>query len=326
MAHTHDDLPHIGRDAIVEKLLARLCRPDDLRESPKEFIHPGFYGLGGVGKSRLLREVTARARAEKLTPYVLLIDFDPRAAALPPATPLQFVQRLIDGLEAIDRDERPFWQRAVWGQVNPFRECRRLIAETVKSIQQSQTVTAEGPATEERESPPGLTIHLFLWWARLRGQNRAVAHALRGLAASALALAQYDQAQRHDREALAIYQRIGDPLGEAHALRGLADSALALSQYDQTQDDLAHSLAIARAIGIPAAGLSWCVVLGQRALDAAEAHAKHGETRQSAAARRLAQQCYDWAGEFLRDPNLPPAGQRYVQSYHSLGVRLASQP
>jgi len=143
-AHTQNDLPHIGRDETVEKLLERLCRPDDLRESQQEFIHPGFYGLGGVGKSRLLREVMARARAEKLTPYVLLIDFDPRAEAQPPATPLQFVQRLIDRLEAIDKTQRSFWQGWMWGRFNPFRECRRLIAESGKNIHQTQTLTATG--------------------------------------------------------------------------------------------------------------------------------------------------------------------------------------
>jgi len=142
MAETTHDLPHIGRDEIVDQLLDRLCRPDDLRESPKEFIHPGFYGLGGVGKSRLLREVMAQARAEKLTPYILSIDFDPCAPVQPPATPLQFVQRLIDGLEAIDRAERPFWQRGMWGRVNPFRQCRRLIAESVKAIHQTQIINA----------------------------------------------------------------------------------------------------------------------------------------------------------------------------------------
>ena len=142
MAETTHDLPHIGRDKIVDQLLDRLCRPDDLREKPTLFTHPGFFGLGGVGKSRLLREVTAQAKSEKLTPYILLIDFDPRAPVQPPASPLQFVQRLIDGLEAIDKTERPFWQR--WGRVNPFRECRRLIAESVKAIHQTQTITATG--------------------------------------------------------------------------------------------------------------------------------------------------------------------------------------
>ena len=62
--------------------------------------------------------------------------------------------------------------------------------------------------------------------------------------------------------------------------------------------------------------------MGQRALDAAEAHAQRKEARQAAAARRLAQQCYAWAGEFMRDPSLPAAGQRYLQSYLSLGLRL----
>jgi tetratricopeptide (TPR) repeat protein len=779
MAETTHDLPHIGRDKIVDQLLDRLCRPDDLREKPTLFTHPGFFGLGGVGKSRLLREVTAQAKSEKLTPYILLIDFDPRAPVQPPASPLQFVQRLIDGLEAIDKTERPFWQR--WGRVNPFRECRRLIAESVKAIHQTQTITATGgsvadvslamtsgsqqvtPAlahafaealqtlhthgkiaqnyslsaksrplvllaldtveaasqeirrwlVEEMESlwpsntlryhvlvtaagreqmtrlieselppldeaaagrllvsyaaqrrregaalaesdlsllreptelraelirlgegiplllmllcdlfvdapgsfaslgdlpqaqeeriayvihhyltrlseqatakgderlwdrhrlllagaiprrldgsgllrslltdlpgtpydaktnyddlysrlarqafvsdrgrgglvyhqtvregvlahlrdtdlrrwqelhrraggwyagqknqqeslyhrlqvepdavwqemrtaieaalaardwpaaqgliaaakeselppgaaawltlynadlawgegngelaqerlrevtqrtpdqplqvalaqrlenwfglteepdeensdtqkpPPGLSIHLYLWWGQQRGYDRIVANALLdlahsaraqsqydearlrfdealdisqrigsqqgeanallGLADSARAQSQYDEARRRYSQALDIYQRIGDQQREAYALKGLAESALAQSQYDEAQSYLANSLVIARAIGIPAAALSWCVVMGQRALDAAEAHAQRKEARQAAAARRLAQQCYAWAGEFMRDPSLPAAGQRYLQSYLSLGLRL----
>jgi len=81
---------------------------------------------------------------------------------------------------------------------------------------------------------------------------------------------------------------------------------------------------IVKSIGISVFGLNLTVVLGHRALDAAEAHALKRESRQAAAARRLAQQCYDWAGEFMRDPDLPPAGQRYLQSYRSLGLRLES--
>ena len=154
------------------------------------------------------------------------------------------------------------------------------------------------------------------------GDQMGEANALWGLAESARAQSQYDEARRRYSQALDISQRIGYQRGEAIALLGLADSARAQSQYDEAQSYLSDSLAIARAIGIPTAALSWCVLMGQRALDSAEAHAQQRESRQSAAARRLAQQCYAWAGEFMRDPNLPAAGQAYTQSFLSLGLRL----
>ncbi len=48
------DLPLVARQDLVDQVLDRLLRPDDVREQPNKFIQPGFYGLAGVGKSRLL--------------------------------------------------------------------------------------------------------------------------------------------------------------------------------------------------------------------------------------------------------------------------------
>lgn len=73
------DLPLVARSPLVDQVLDRLLRPDDVRERPDKFIRPGFYGLAGIGKSRLLREIETRARA--ITPYVVAINFDRRQAA-----------------------------------------------------------------------------------------------------------------------------------------------------------------------------------------------------------------------------------------------------
>ncbi len=119
MASSHETVPLIGRQDLVQRTLERLLRPDDLRDSPRDFIAPGFYGLGGVGKSRLLQAIAADART--LTPYVVTVDFDPRQA--PPATPLQLAERLARELERLDREHRSLLRRLTsWKRHSPFQE------------------------------------------------------------------------------------------------------------------------------------------------------------------------------------------------------------
>jgi hypothetical protein len=118
-------LPFVGRPDILEQVIGRLQRPDDVRNNPDEFIMPGFYGLAGTGKSRLLLEITKRAR--QLTPYVVGLDFDARSGSVPPSTPLNLSQQLIDALEQADRSARPRWRRLMWRWSNPFKACRLII-------------------------------------------------------------------------------------------------------------------------------------------------------------------------------------------------------
>jgi tetratricopeptide (TPR) repeat protein len=120
-------LPFIGRAGILEQLMERLRRPDDLRNSPEEFIHPGFYSLAGTGKSRLLYEVAERGKA--VTPYVVRFDFDHRSGGTSPSTPRRLLFYLIDMLEEIDRVNGSFLRRLLWRWRNPFNECRRIISQ-----------------------------------------------------------------------------------------------------------------------------------------------------------------------------------------------------
>ena len=134
MASPHETLPLIGRPGLIDRTLERLLRPDDLRDSPKDFIAPGFYGLGGVGKTRLLQAIAGQAR--KLTPYVVTVDFDPRQA--PPATPLQFAERLARELERLDQEHRPLGHRLMpWKRRSPFQDWWEQLGkqERVPSIQ-----------------------------------------------------------------------------------------------------------------------------------------------------------------------------------------------
>ena len=108
MKTTHPDPPLVARQPLVDQVLDRLTRPDDVRESPRTFALPGFYGVAGIGKSRLLHEIEAQALA--VTPYVVAFDFDRRATNAP-GTPWHFLLRLIQELAAIDRRQRRWWQR-----------------------------------------------------------------------------------------------------------------------------------------------------------------------------------------------------------------------
>lgn len=104
MNATSHDLPLVARQKLVERVIERLLRPDDVRSSPKEFVQPGFYGVAGIGKSRLLHAI--RDQALTLTPYVVAFDFDRRRAVDVPGTPWGFVLRLIEELASIDRQHR----------------------------------------------------------------------------------------------------------------------------------------------------------------------------------------------------------------------------
>lgn len=92
----------IARDAYVDGILERLKRPDDVRESPADFpIKPGFYGQGGIGKTRLLQEIERRTRA--LTPYVVRVDLDRSRGADAPASPLALLVHLIAQLRSLEQ-------------------------------------------------------------------------------------------------------------------------------------------------------------------------------------------------------------------------------
>ena len=132
---------HVGRDKIVEQVIDRLTHPDDVVQSSKQFIQPGFYGLGGVGKSRLLRAI-ANAAA-KVTPYVVHFDFAPGAEPAAPGSPLFFVAELIDRLDAIDQQQRSGWR--LWDRSSRFEPCGRLLAAVgVSSAVVSLTATRGG--------------------------------------------------------------------------------------------------------------------------------------------------------------------------------------
>ncbi len=120
MKYKTTNLPLVARDHIVEQVLDRLLRPDDVRQSPDDFIWPGFYGLGGIGKSRLLNEISQRCK--EATEYVITIDFEQRKPIVP-ANPVEFMLYLINELEAVERKVRPFWKRTN----KQLQACRKLI-------------------------------------------------------------------------------------------------------------------------------------------------------------------------------------------------------
>jgi tetratricopeptide (TPR) repeat protein len=124
MSPSLHSLPFIGRQETLDQVLARLRRPNDLRNNPDEFTVPGFFGLAGTGKSRLLLEIAAHAR--QITRYVVILNFDVRSAGTP-GTPLKLLRYLIDVVEQSDRSALAFWRRWFWRWSNPFKACRRII-------------------------------------------------------------------------------------------------------------------------------------------------------------------------------------------------------
>jgi hypothetical protein len=142
----------IGRDPIIESLLARLQRPDDVRDDYNHKVFrptTGYYGLAGMGKSRLLDEVSQRVK--RVTPYVVNIDFDSRAGAPIPRTPLELLIHVIKALEQKDSESLPFWQqlwRRVWRKRSVFEPCWEVIRSSgsINSINQTINVN-RGEAT-----------------------------------------------------------------------------------------------------------------------------------------------------------------------------------
>ena len=150
MSTAKDDLPFVGRQAIIDALFLRLQHPDDLRDNPDKFICPGFFGIAGTGKSRLLREV--ELRGQSITPYVVRVDFEPRTANVTPRTPQALLRYLIDLLEEQDLNSRPIWRRIFWRWSNPFKQCRQIIQQNfVTTISQNINISGSrtGDITQE---------------------------------------------------------------------------------------------------------------------------------------------------------------------------------
>lgn len=133
-------LPMVGREEWVAGIVERLERPDDLRSNPKDFkIPPCFYGLGGVGKSRLLGALAERLGAR--TPYVARVDFAERAA---PGTPRALLRAVIEQWEAQDRAQRlPGLRGLLPGRYSTFAACYALLdAEATELLPQPERVGA----------------------------------------------------------------------------------------------------------------------------------------------------------------------------------------
>ena len=82
-----------------------------------------FYGIGGIGKSALLRQLYADATSSggnlpPITPYVVLLDLEQIA------TPVQFFDSLIASLEATGKTHR----RRFFRREDTLAACRRLVA------------------------------------------------------------------------------------------------------------------------------------------------------------------------------------------------------
>ncbi|HTT22060.1 MAG TPA: ATP-binding protein, partial [Candidatus Sulfotelmatobacter sp.] len=137
MSTAPQSVSFIGRQDITRRLMDRFQRPDDLRNNPEEFVQPGFYGLAGTGKTRLLDELAKHAR--RITPYVVKIDFDTSSGGVTPRTPLSLASYLIDILEEKDRCARSFLKQLLWRWWNPFKRCR-CIVEQIHVTQVTQTV------------------------------------------------------------------------------------------------------------------------------------------------------------------------------------------
>ncbi len=186
MAGNTHTLAMVGRDDLVEKVLDRLTRPDDVREAYRDrgklFIQPGFYGLAGVGKSRLLTEIESRAR--QVTPYVVAIDFDGRAGP-PPGSPQALVQRIIDDLDRADDAARSGLQRLLPRGKSPFAKCCETLRSPGVTISQKQVIdTRDSTLADTSQSqavqvfmdgtalPPQLAPHLAEAFACLRVKGK----------------------------------------------------------------------------------------------------------------------------------------------------------
>ena len=186
MAEGTHTLAMVGRNDLVDKTLDRLTRPDDVREAFRDrgrhFIQPGFFGLPGVGKSRLLAEIESRAR--QVTPYVVTIDFDGRSGP-PPGTPQALVQRIIDELERADDAARSGWQRLLPRGKSPFAQCNETLRTAGVTVFQKQVIdtrdstladTSQGQAVQVfmdgTALPPQLAPHLAEAFAALRVKGK----------------------------------------------------------------------------------------------------------------------------------------------------------
>jgi tetratricopeptide (TPR) repeat protein len=156
--------PLIGRDRLIAQVLDRLQRPDDVRERPQDFIQPGFVGMSGTGKTRLLQGIADQART--ITPYVVSIDFDTRRTLHPPGTPRALLSQIINQLETLDqqslKSSRWPWGRRKW--ITPFQECHTLLRQA--PALNMQTITASGGAAvtgvtmamTSEPLPPGMDV------------------------------------------------------------------------------------------------------------------------------------------------------------------------
>ena len=155
--------PLIGRDRLIAQVLDRLQRPDDVRERPQDFIRPGFVGMSGTGKTRLLHAIADQART--ITPYVVSIDFDTRRTLHPPGTPRALLTQIITQLEAIDQEACSWLQRRRWARINPFQDCHKLLQHAPQHIQtidasQGATVAGVNMTMTSDLIPPGFDVAL----------------------------------------------------------------------------------------------------------------------------------------------------------------------
>jgi tetratricopeptide (TPR) repeat protein len=111
------------------------------------------------------------------------------------------------------------------------------------------TATASQLERQYRWQPAVTLLRLILGACRDAGDRIGEANALHELGRIANSRDRYDEATKHQEEALGIYREIGDRIGEANALDELGRIAYSRDRYDEATKHQEEALGIYREIG-----------------------------------------------------------------------------
>lgn len=94
----------------------------------------GFAGIGGIGKSTLLRQLFIEAQRLKITDYVVYLDVMPESVG---TTRLDLAHALIVALESTGRTK----QRRFFRTVDSLEHCKKVVHDQL--VAQARSVVAQ---------------------------------------------------------------------------------------------------------------------------------------------------------------------------------------